>query len=71
MSEHRKYIKDDVIGRSFDEISVRECKYPAVVKRYGHGGICNVSVYTCKKCKFALRVSFTTALKCGYESEET
>lgn len=69
MAEHRNLIKDDVSGQKFDEISVRECKHPSVVRKYGHGGVCNVSVYTCAKCKMSVRVPFCGALTCGYERE--
>lgn len=70
MSSKSDVITEDVKGYEFSTTSVRECKYPAVIKRYGHGGICHVSVYTCMKCKFAVRVPFCGGVKCGYESEE-
>ena len=50
---HPKYhpVRDDVIGKSFTPICMRSCPHPAVIKRFGVGGVANVSVYTCRKCK--------------------
>lgn len=70
MSSKSDVITEDVKGYSMSAVSVRQCKYPAVVEKYGHGGVCHVSIYTCNKCKIAVRVPFCGGVKCGYESEE-
>lgn len=67
---HRELIRDDVTGRRFADVSVRRCPCPAVINKYGTGGVCNVSVYTCKKCKFAVRMDFFEGYKCRYGLEQ-
>lgn len=60
-------IRDDVIGKMFSPGSVRSCPEPHVIKRYGVGGRANVSVYTCRKCKYHEDVKWFGGVKCGYE----
>lgn len=45
-------VLDVVLNLYFAECAVRECPHPSVIKRYGTGGVANVSLYVCKKCKF-------------------
>lgn len=60
-------IRDDVNGLMFSPGAVRECPEPHVIKRYGVGGVANVSLYTCKKCKYAKTYKFHGGVSCGYE----
>lgn len=69
MIERKKPINDDVMGCAFNEICIRTCPHPQVIKKYGNFGVCHVSVYTCVKCKFVIRTPFCGAVGCGYESE--
>lgn len=59
-------IRDDVIGKRFYSGSVRSCPEPHVIKRYGIGGVANVSVYTCRKCRYAISHKWHGGLSCGY-----
>lgn len=61
-----KPIRDDVIGKSFASCMIRSCPEPNVIKRYGTGGKANVSVWTCKKCRYAVRYKFHGGVSCGY-----
>ena len=63
-------IRDDVIGKVFAACSVRQCPEPHVIARYGLGGIANVSVWTCKKCRYVIKTPFCGALGCGYGLEQ-
>ena len=57
-------VRCDVSGYMFSPISVRECKDPNVIKRYGTGGKANVCVWVCAKCKHAVRYQFHGGLGC-------
>ena len=59
-------VRDDVIGKRFSAGMVRECPEPHVKKRFGVGGIANVSVYTCRKCKFHIEYEWHGGVSCGY-----
>lgn len=59
-------IRDDVIGKSFAPCAVRSCPEPHVIKKYGLGGVANVSVYTCKRCKYRIEQKNTSGLGCNY-----
>lgn len=61
-------IRDDVIGKTFTPGSIRQCPEPHVIKRYGVGGICNVSVYTCRKCRYVINHKWFGGVSCGYET---
>lgn len=61
-------IRDDVNGMEFAQCCMRECPEPHVIARWGIGGVCNVSVYTCRKCKYKVSTPFCGALGCSYES---
>ena len=59
-------VRDDVIGKRFSPGCVRSCPEPHVIKKYGLGGAANVSVYTCRKCKYAVKHKWHGGLSCGY-----
>ena len=63
-------VRDDVLGRVFSPCLMRKCVEPRVIARYGIGGVCHVSWYTCKKCKYARKHEFHGGLSCGYEPLE-
>lgn len=60
-------VRDDVIGRRFPRESIRACPHPAVIKKYGTGGIAKVSIWTCKRCQYGLQSKFGDLVGCGYE----
>lgn len=62
-------VRDDVIGKMF--FSTRECPHPAVIKKYGTGGIANVSYWTCKMCQYGEDMKMFGGVKCGYKQQET
>lgn len=59
-------IRDDVIGKSFASVSMRSCPHPKVISKYGVGGVANVSVYTCRKCRFVIKEKLFGGVRCGY-----
>lgn len=69
MKQKSELIKSDVSGLSFHSYAIRQCPHPQVIKRYGHDGIANVSVYDCRKCRFKETMEYTSALGCGYEKQ--
>lgn len=62
-------VYDDVIGKLFSPGCVRQCPEPHVIKRFGVGGICNVSVWTCRKCRYHEDVKGFGGVKCKYNTE--
>lgn len=60
------YILDVVRGQRFAECAMRSCPHPAVIRKYGVGGEANVSIYTCKKCKYSKRFQFYGGVDCTY-----
>ena len=62
-------IRDDVIGKRFYYGMVRSCPEPHVIKRFGIGGVANVSVYTCRKCRYVQKHPLHFGVTCGYELE--
>lgn len=60
-------IRCDVTGKVFYPSSVRKCLDGAVIKRYGVGGVANVSVYVCAKCKHAIHYKWHGGLGCELE----
>lgn len=68
---HPTYRKalDMVLNRYYADCSIRECPHPKVIERYGTGGVATVSIYTCKKCKFAERARYFDGYGCGYKLE--
>lgn len=61
-------IRDDVIGKSFAACMMRSCPEPHVIKRYGIGGVANVSVYTCRKCRYRVEYKYHGGLSCGLDN---
>ena len=62
-------IRCDVSGYSFSSISVRECPEPNVIRRYGSGGVAHVSVYVCRKCRYAIPCKFFGGLTCALDQK--
>lgn len=56
----------DVLGYLMPDYSVRECPHPAVIKKHGLNGKCNVSYYVCKKCAFGRKAKLDGGLFCDY-----
>lgn len=63
-------VRDDVNGRMFSSGCVRRCPEPHVIRRYGIGGVANVSVYTCRKCKYHTDEKWFGGVKCAYGLDE-
>lgn len=59
--------RDDVNGRVFADCMMRSCPEPHVIKRFGVGGIANVSVYTCRKCRNHTEFKFHGGVGCGLD----
>lgn len=64
-----KTVRDDVLGKYFAECLVRSCPHPSVIARYGTGGVVNVSVYTCRKCKYKKEYQFHGGVSCTYDEK--
>lgn len=62
--------RDDVLGRTFADCSVRQCPEPNVIRRFGMGGVANVSVYVCRKCKFRKEYELHGGVGCTYELDK-
>ena len=65
MTEKTGFLKDDTNGKYFASFLVRPCPHPAVIRKYGRNGVCNVSVATCKTCRHMMRAEYD-AIVCGY-----
>lgn len=63
-------IRDDVIGKAFPRCAMRSCPEPHVIKRYGVGGTANVSVYTCRRCKYHRSHPLHFGVSCAYGLEQ-
>lgn len=63
-------IRCDVSGHMFAPCAVRSCPEPHVIERYGTGGVANVSIYVCRKCKYGVADKFCGAMECGYGLEQ-
>ena len=59
--------RDDVNGKLFSLGCVRSCPHPDVIKKYGTGGVANVSVYTCKKCRYVKKFPMHGGVGCEYK----
>ena len=62
-------VRDDVNGKVFGSGMMRECPEPHVQKKYGVGGIANVSVYTCRKCRYVKTYPMHGGVSCTYGME--
>lgn len=60
-------IYDDVLHKMFAPVLMRKCPSEAVIRRYGTGGIANVSIYVCKKCIYGQKHKMMGAWYCGLE----
>jgi len=65
----RETVRDDVLGREFASVCMRSCPHPNVIKKYGVGGVANVSVYTCRKCRYVQKHPLHFGVTCRYELE--
>ena len=65
----REPVRDDVIGKTFTSGAVRNCPEPHVISRFGVGGVCNVSVYTCRKCRYVKKYPLHGGVSCSYGLE--
>ena len=61
-------IRDDVIGKTFPHCCIRQCPHPSVQAKYGVGMVANVSVYTCRKCRFVKTYPYFGGVSCEYSS---
>ena len=59
----------DVTGKTFSSSLIRKCNDEAVIRRYGTGGVCNVSVWVCTRCKHAIRYKFHGGLGCELDRQ--
>ena len=57
-------IRDDVIGKEFAPVTMRRCPEPHVIAKYGIGGVANVSIYTCRRCKY--HSDYYKGVKCNF-----
>ena len=62
-------VRDDVIGKMFGSGQMRQCPEPHVRERYGVGGIANVSVWTCKRCRYRTTYKLHGGIGCSYGLE--
>lgn len=61
----------NVTNKYFDEMSIRRCIHPEVVKTYGVNEKCFVSVWVCKKCKHKQKpIPGIDGYKCIYKGEK-
>ena len=63
-------VRDDITGMMFGSGLVRSCPEPHVIKRYGVGGVANVTVYTCRKCKYGKTYEMHGGVSCNYGVEQ-
>ena len=62
-------VRDDVIGKTFTNGAVRSCPEPHVIRKFGVGGLANVSVYTCRRCRYHTEFENLGGVGCGYKKE--
>ena len=67
--EHGR-VRDDVIGREFAACAMRSCPHPTVIRKFGLGGVANVSVWTCKRCRFHTEFPLHFGIGCNYGLDE-
>ena len=60
-------VRCDISGKMFHPSSTRRCLDGAVIRKYGTGGIVNVSVWVCNKCHHAIHYKFHGGLGCELE----
>ena len=59
-------VRCDVTGKMFTPMCVRSCPHPEVIKKYGVGGKCKVSVYVCRRCRYVKTYPYHGGVSCGY-----
>ena len=59
-------VRDDVIGKSFAPCCMRSCPHPKVIQKFGLGGVANVSIYTCRRCKYHRTHKLHFGVSCAY-----
>lgn len=59
-------VRCDVSGKMFTPGCVRSCPEPHVIKKFGVGGVANVSVYVCRKCRYVIKHPMMGGVSCGY-----
>lgn len=60
-------IRCDVTGKMFAPCAVRSCPHPAVISKYGTGGVANVCIYVCLKCQYAKTYPYYGGVSCEYK----
>ena len=60
----------NVTNKLFAQCLMRSCPEPHVIEKYGVGGVCNVCVYVCIRCKYKVKTPYCGALECGYGVEQ-
>lgn len=63
-------IRDDVAGKRFASCMMRSCPEPRIIARFGVGGVANVSVYTCRRCRFVRTYKWHGGVSCTYGMAE-
>ena len=63
-------VYDDVLRLKFASVLMRKCPNEKVIERYGTGGVANVSIYVCYRCKYARRYRFHGGIGCSYGLEK-
>ncbi len=61
----------DVSGLRFSTRAIMECHEPHLVRRYGTGGVAHVSVWVCKKCRYAETYELHGGISCGLDKLQT
>ena len=60
-------VRCDVSGMYFHPCAIRKCNDAAVIKRYATGGVVNVSVWVCRRCKHAIHYKLHGGLGCEFD----
>lgn len=59
-------IRDDVLLLTFPRCAMRQCPHPSVIRKYGVGGVANVSLYVCRRCKYHETYQYHGGVGCTY-----
>ena len=62
-------IRCDVTGHMVTPGAIRKCPEPHVIARYGVGGVANVCVHVCRKCKYHVDYKWHGGVGCKYGME--
>ena len=70
--EEVQYLYDDIYHLKWLPGQAQKCPHPWVIEKYGIGGECVVSIYTCRKCRFRIEEDRLVygGIICGYGKEE-